>query len=363
LRKIVMQIIELLLFLIRIAINRIIKLFYSFPVMIVWITIIIACFIYAVISGDILVRPDIQTIVIMTPFLMFISLFKSFKNYNVMPVLMLYSKSNIQNSFIYIIFFIKQAFTNNVLLSMFNFAVFYFTGNKDYLIITLTATTISLLLSFLIMCIKNRLNIKKRCYREAKIKISPLIKSAIKDYVTTDFLTMAVICIALFLVVLIEITKDVYSLYELENPLVLFIGLTIILSIGFMGITDSIKNINWKFMAIISVNAFNYHIKRTMIFLSTVFGFLLLFFIFIGIKLNMMLLFKYLYCIIILFCMSIFIAFTTANMLIKGIVLLVIVAFTVWISTLSAVLLPILAIPLFAALLKSKSEYREWSLL
>jgi len=246
---------------------------------------------------------------------------------------------------------------------MFNFVVFYFTGNIEYVAITLTATIISLALSFLIMYLKNSLKIKKPNRQNVKIKISPLIKSAIYDYATPDFLAIAVICIALFLVVIIEIAKDVHSLYELENPLVFFIGSTIILSVGFAGITDSIRNMNWKFLAIISPNTFNYHIKRTMLFLSTVFGFLLLFFIFIGVNLDMKLLLKYLCCIVTLFCTSVFFAFTTGNMFIKGIILLLITAFTVWIGTLSAGLLPVLAIPLFVAFAKAKSEYREWSLL
>ncbi|MDR2596878.1 MAG: hypothetical protein LBC76_06100 [Treponema sp.] len=210
---------------------------------------------------------------------------------------------------------------------------------------------------------------KKASYKKVKRKkINPkkiilLIKSAIFDYVTPDFFTVTVVCIALVLVVSFEITKEGNFLYELKNPLIFFIGLTIILSVGFMGIIDSITNINWKFQAIISPNTFNYHIKRTMLFLFTVFSFLFLFFIFIGAKISVILLFKYLYCIIMLFCISVFVAFTTGNMFIKGILLFLIAAFTLWISTLPAGLLSILVIPLFAALIKAKNEYREWSFL
>jgi len=291
-------------------------------------------------------------------------LFKSLKNYNAIPTLIQFSKSNSQNSHIYIIFFIKQAFLNNIWLSVFNFIVFYFVRNKIYFSITVTATVISFVLSFSLMYLRNNLKIKKVSYKAAKRKrINPLIKSAVFDYLTPDFFTIAVVCIALVLVVSLEISKGGNFLYELENPLIFFIGLTIILSVGFMGIIDSITNINWKFQAIISPNTFSYHIKRTMIFLITIFGFLLLFFISIGAKINVMLLFKYLYCIIMLFCMSVFIAFTTGNMIIKGITLLLIVAFAVWISTLSIGLLPVFAIPFFVALVKAKNEYREWSLL
>jgi hypothetical protein len=332
--------------------------------LIIWVTIIIASFMYAIINKNIVIRPDIQTMVIITPFLVLASLFKSLKNYNAIPTLIQYSKSQVQNNYIYIIFFIKQAFVNNIWLSVFNFIVFYFVGNKIFFAITLTATIISFLLSFSLMYLKNGHKIKKANYKTRKrIKINPLIRSAVFDYVTPDFLTIAVVCIAVVLVISFEITKEGNFLYELENPLIFFIGLTIILSVGFIGITDSITNINWKFQAIISPNTLGYHIKRTMFFLITVFGLLLLFFIFIGARINMLLLFKYLYCIAMLFCISVFIAFTTGNIISKGITSLLIMAFTLWISTLSVGLLPILVIPLFATLIKAKNEYREWSLL
>jgi len=355
---------ELLSFWIKIAIKRILKLFISSPVLIIWVMIIIASFIYAVTSKHIIIMPDIRIMVMMIPFLALISLCKSLKNYNTMPVLIQYSKSKIQNNNIYIIFFIKQAFVNNIWLFIFNIIAFNFINNNKYITIMLTATAISLVLSFLLMRLKNSLKIKKTNYKGIKRKIiNPLIKSVIYDYVTPDFFAMVVVCIALFLAVTIEITKGVNSFYELENPFAFFIGLTIILSIGFMGINDSIKNINWKFQAIISPNTFNYHIKRTTLFLIVIFGLLLLFFVFIGAKINVLLLFKYLYCIIILFYVSIFTAFTTGNMLIKAITLSLIIAFTVWIGTLSISFLPILAVPFLIALMKAKNEYREWSLL
>jgi hypothetical protein len=362
-----MNIIELLLFCIRIAIKRILKLLKSFPMLIIWVTIIIVSFIYAITSKNIVVMPSLQIMIIITPFLVLVSSLKSLKNYNVMPVLTQYSKSSLQNSYIYIIFFVKQAFVNNIWLSAFNFIIFYFVRNKKYIAITLTATVISFILSFLLMYLKNNFKTKKANYKETKRikinpKINPLIKSAVFDYVTPDFFTIAVVCIAFALAIMIETTKNVNFLYELENPLILFIGLTIILSIGFIGITDSIRNINWKFQAIISPNTFGYHIKRTMLFLITAFGLLLLFFVFIGTMINVLLLFKYLYCVVILLCISIFTAFTSGNIITKGITLLLIIAFTLWISTLSAGLLPILVIPLFAALIKAKNEYREWAL-
>jgi hypothetical protein len=355
---------ELLLFCIRITIKRLLKLFKSFPVLIFFVAIIIASFIYEIINKSIVLSPDIQTMKIMIPFLVLVSLIKSLRNYDAIPALIQYSKSNVQNGHIYIIFFIRQAFINNIWLSAFNFIVFYFVRNKIEFAITLTATVISFVLSFSLMYLRNSIRIKKTDFNEIKrMRINPLIKSAVFDYVTRDFFTITVLCLALVLVISIEMTKSGNLLYELEDPLIFFIGLTIILSVGFMGITDSITNINWKFQAIISPNTFSYHIKRTMLFLITVFSLMFLFFVLIGAKINVLLLFKYLYCIVMLFCLSVFIAFTTGNMFVKGISLLLITAFTVWISTLPVGLLPVLVIPLVAEFIKAKNEYGEWSLL
>ena len=130
-----------------------------------------------------------------------------------------------------------------------------------------------------------------------------------------------------------------------------------------MGIVESIPHINWKFQAIISPSDFKYHIKRTSFFLCGIFGWLLVLFIIIGGIINLALLLKYLYCIFVLFFVTLHISFTMSSMIIKAITLLIITVLTIWISTLSVGFLPILIIPILVTLFKAKNEYMEWSLL
>ena len=86
---------------------------------------------YAFTNRDIVIMPYIRIIVIIIPFLALISLFKSLKNHNTMPVLIQYSKSKMQNKNIYVIYFLKQTFVNNLLLIIFDIITLKFLNNKE----------------------------------------------------------------------------------------------------------------------------------------------------------------------------------------------------------------------------------------
>jgi hypothetical protein len=169
-------------------------------------------------------------------------------------------------------YFIKQAVKNNLLLIIFNIIIFNNDLiNKRIIVIMLMSTSLSLVLSFFIMWVKyyhfqDKVNYKNK----RSIKINALIKSTIYDYLKPDFFVTAVICIILFLFIFIEYFKS--ANYKLENYSVLFTVITVILSIGFMGIIDSIRNINWKFQAVFSPNNFIYYIKLVACFLFCFFG-------------------------------------------------------------------------------------------
>ena len=352
----------LIIFWIKIALRRIRSFFKTSPVTIIWAVIFIGSFIFAAVNRHIEI-PDTQTFILVLPLLVLSSLFNSLKNYHVMPVLIKYSKSKFPNKNIRIRFFIKQAFVNNILLLLFNIIIFNDMANKSYFFVISGTTAFSLILSFLLMYLKNNYLNKGTIEKNKKqIKINPVIKSTIYDYLTPNFLSIAVLCAALFLVITVELIKGLNPSYEMGNRYI-FIIITVIFSIGFMGVIESIPCINWKYQAIISPNDFRYHIKRTIFFLAGIFGCLLIFFIVTAAAINIMFMLKYLFCIFTLFLASVFTAFTISNMLIKTITLLLILALTVWISTLPAGFLSILLLPVLAVLIKAKNEYREWSLL
>jgi hypothetical protein len=360
--SVAVPIMGLLLFWIKIAIKRILKLFIDSPMTIIWVLIIIFSFLYAFTTKHIVITHDIQIIIVL--FLVLISLIKSLKNYNVTLVLIQYSKSKIQNKNIYLKFFIKQTFVNNILLIIFNIIAFRFIDNKKHIIIMLITTVISLTLSFLLMYIKNNLKIRKTKYKEIKMKlINPLIKSVLYDYLSSDFLITLLLCIGIFITFIINIARDISNIYELKNNSVFFIMITIIFSVGFTGIIGSIPNINWKFQAIISPNSFKYHLKRTFLVLAGFFGWSILLFVIFGSYINIMLTVKYLYCIFVVLFTMVNISFLITNVMIKMFIITIITILTLWVSTLPIGFLPILIVPVIIAFIKAKNEYREWSLL
>jgi len=354
----------LFLFWIRITIKRILKLFISSPMTIILSMIIIFSFIYAFTNRHIVIMPYIKIIVMIIPFLVSVALIKSLKNYNVMPVLIQYSKSNVQNNNIYINFFIKQAFINNILLFIFDIIVFILINNKKYKIIILITTAFSFALSFLLMYLKNKFKIKRTNYKKIKTrKINPLIKSALYDYLSSDFIITLLLCIGIFIAFIINITGNINNIFELKNNSVFFIIITITFSAGFTGIIGSIPNINWKFQAVVSPNSLEYHLKRTFLVLAVFFGWLILLFIIFGCYINITLTIKYLYCIFVILFTTVNISFSIINVMIKMFIITIITILTLWISTLSIYFLPVLLIPVIITFIKAKNEYREWSLL
>ena len=354
----------LLLFWAKVASKRIINFTKTSPVSIIWAAVVICAFIYAFANNHIAVTIDIQTLIVIIPAFVIYSLFISSKNYHVMPVLIIHSKSKYHNKVIYVRFFIKQAVKNNILLLAFTFFTYNSLTDKNYFTGISGITILSIILSFVIMYSKaSYMNKKVKSAREKKLKINPVIKSALHDYVTSDFLAMTVICIALFLTVMFVSIKSINHPGNIESHSVYFIFLAIIFSVGFMGIIGSIPNINWKFQAIISPNDYKYHIKRTTVFMGGFFACLLVPFVFTGVMIDPGLLLKYLYCLLVLFFAAIHIAFTVSHILIKTMAMLLVVTITIWVSTLPVVFLPALAVPVFVTMVKAKNEYREWSIL
>jgi hypothetical protein len=156
-----------------------------------------------------------------------------------------------------------------------------------------------------------------------------------------------------------EFVKNRTLLYDMKNSHFFLIGLTASVSFGFGGIIDSIPRANWKFYAIVMPAEFKYHIKRTMMFLTAVFGLLLIIYILSASFFGITLLITYLFCLMVLLLIAVTIGFTTGGMFMKAIGLIGAILFTLWVSTLPVYFL---ALPLFLALitmLKAKNEYRE----
>jgi hypothetical protein len=357
----------LLLFWIKVAIKRILDLSKPYFLVIICALIFIGAFIYAFIYGYIVIKLDIKTIYIIISSIMFLSLFNSLKNFHLIPILIKYSKSIFQNRIICIRYFIKQALFNNLLLIIFNIIAYYSiiksAINNIHILILLGMTLFSMLLSFIIMCVHNYLNKNHAGLDYKRPKFNPLIKSALYDYLSFDFLSTLILCIVLFVVFIIHIITDTNHIYELKNNSNIFTIITIIFSVGFTGIIGSIPKINWRFQAIISQNSIKYHLKRTFLVLFGYFGWLILLFTIFGSFINIMLTLKYIYCLFIVLFTTVNISFTITNMMLKVFIITSIIILTIWVSTLPVGFLPILLFPVIFTFIKARNEYREWSLL
>jgi hypothetical protein len=311
-----------------------------------------------------IINLDTKQSIAITAILAFASLFVSLKKYNVMPVAIMFSKSNLMNKTIHLLFFMKQSIINNTLLLLFNLVVLIGLIAVEHFIYVPAMTVLSLLCSFFLMNIKNRLT-DKRISKEkiGRIYISPLVKSAVYDYLTPDFFQSAVIAVSLFGVILFGSLKEENILRDTGNLFVVFMGLASALSFGFLSFVESTPHINWKYYAIISPYKFRCHFIHALLFLTGFFGLFIMAFIAAASFVDVMIMFKYLYCMIIMMLLSASIAFTTGSILIKGSTLIIAAILTMWISVLYPRLLPALIILVLIVFLKARGEYEEWYLL
>ncbi|MDR1839097.1 MAG: hypothetical protein LBQ93_05880 [Treponema sp.] len=348
-----------LFFWIRVAARRFVSLFKSSPVVIIGAIVIIAAFIVA--RNDFEIILNAQWFVFALSFFIFVSLLLSFKTYPLMSLLIIYSKSALKNRAIRILFFARQASFNNILLILFDIAALKGIVKADYQELLPAVTFCSLLLSIFIMYFKNEVKMRKINKKPEKAAgINPVVKSAIYDYFTSDFFQTAAVSIVLFIIITVEFVKNQFYLSAPENPSIWLIGMTAILSLGFMGIIDSISHINWKFFSVISAKSYSYHLNRSILFLAVFFGLLIALFIFMAAFSGIVLLLKYIYCMIVLLLLSINISFTMSGIFYKVIMFTLTIVLTVWISTLHIAFLPVLAAPVLITFLKAKDEYREW---
>jgi hypothetical protein len=347
---------NLMIFWLKIAIKRIIEIFRLSPVIVIWTVIIIAAFIVS--EKNIVITLNVTRLVILLSAVVVISLFVSLKNYHVTPVLILYSKSGSRNRTVCVRFFIKRAVKNNM-------PVFIFAGllKTDCVPLIIAAAFFSVFLSFLIMFLKNNY-LSRRINQTAKkiFLLNPVVKSTVYDYLTSDFLLTALTSIALLIIITVEFIKNHNLIHETDNSSVFFI-MTAVLSVGFIGIIDSIANINWKFHSIICPQKYFYHLNRTLIFLCAFSALPVTLSVAATSFVNPAFVFRHLYCLIVILTLSVDISFFDSNMFIKSVLSVSAAAFTIWVGALNVYLLLILPAPVLIALVKANNDYREWYLL
>jgi hypothetical protein len=348
-----------LIFWIKIAARRFLLLFKESPVIVIGAVFVIAAI--AAAKNELAFTLDARKSIIAVSFFILLSALLSLKKYSAKNQLIIYSKSGLTNKSVHILYFLRRALVNNLFLFIFWLIILKGILLMEYEKIMPAAVVFSVALSFLIMFLKNEYNKKNVIKNNVRIiKLNPFLKSTVHDYLTSDFLATAVLGIALFFVILIEYFKNKYSVSVTEDNTLFFTGMTAALSLGFMGIISSVPNINWKFQTIIFPGNFSCHLRRTGIFLGIFFIIPVLFFVVTAAYHDLLILIKYLYCIAVLFMLSVSVSFTISHVLIKGIKLTIAIGLIVWLSNLHFAYLLIMAVPMVISFIKALNEYREW---
>ncbi|MDR0322418.1 MAG: hypothetical protein LBI28_13030 [Treponema sp.] len=350
----------LVFFWLKIAVKRIVQLVKISPVIVIGSIIIITVLISARI--DLTLTLDTQKFIIVASAFIILPLSLSLKNYNLHSNLVLYSKSKLINKTIRGRFFLGRAFINNILLLIFNIIALKGIIKIENIIYLPIITVFSIVLSFLVMLAKNKYTSKKIIKtKTTMMKTNSVIKSTFQDYFSSDFFLTTSAVYTLCVIFVMELLKDTSQLREMSFLHLFSLSFVAVLSIGFMGIIDSIPRANWKFYAVISPNSFKYHYKRTLLFLLSVFclpiaAFVLLVF---SSFTNIMALNNFLFYMAIILCLSISVGFTNGNMLIKAIVLIAAAVLTLQLIRLSVYFLLLSVFFTFLTTLKAKNEYKE----
>jgi hypothetical protein len=360
---------SLLFFWIKIFVNRTIEFVKRHTILAVGAITIIFAFLVA--KTNVAIRLDAQKHAAITAALVFAALVVSLKSCNAAPMLIMFSKSGFMNKTIHTLFFIKRSIINNTPLLLFNLIVFKGLIAVEHAVYAPLAAAFSLLCSFLLMNGKHKFTHKKTSgAKPDKTRVHPLVKSAVYDYCTPEFLQGSVTAVSLFVVMLIELLKennitrsaDFHPAdISMDNSTIVLTVLAVVLSLGFMGVVDSTHHINWRYYAIISSYGFMRHFRRTLLFLTGFFGFFIAAFIVAASFFSITAMLKCLYCMMVLMCISASVAFTTGSVFVKALTLVAAAILTIWIGGLRAYFLPTLIIPALAALIKAKAEYKEFS--
>jgi hypothetical protein len=349
----------LLAFWFKIILKRIIELVKISPVVTIGGIILLSALIY---TNATHLTLDFNKFTIICFFLTIIPLIFSLKEYTILRKLIFCAKSNYSNRLLRYIFFIKKSLLNNISMILFLILIFSKRILLDFPFNTLKMLLIfpfSVLLSFTLISLRN--SGKKAIHkRRDKIHINPVIKSTVHDYINS--ILIAVIITALSLVIGIEVFKDKNILKEMAEPIFIPLLLFALLLAGFIELFDSVRNINWTFYSIISLDL-KYQFKRTLLFTITSYGIILLQYIITVIYIDMTVLLIYLFSIILMMLFSIGIAYSKGNMLKKIIIYGILVRIALYVMYSNPYLMLTGILPLIILLFIAKNDFIEWGYL
>lgn len=350
---------NILLFWVKVILKRIIEFIKISPVITIGGIIILTAFVYT--STNIQLTLDITKFIITCSILVSIPIIISLKEYNVLKTMTFYAKSNYSNQLLRYIFFIRKSLLNNFFIILFFIFIFSNIIILDFSFDVwkiLCIFPFSVFLSLIVIFLRN--SNKKINKQREKIPINPIIKSTLYDYM--DSILMAIIIIVLSLFIGIELLRDKNILSEMAEPVFVPLILFVLLSIGFIGLSDSMSNTNWLFYAIISLN-FKYHLKRTIMFIVSFYGIVMLQYTITLMYIDATLLLIHLFAIISTMLFSIGIAYSKGNIIRKIIVYGLYIRITVYVLYFNPYIMLASVFPVIIVFFIAKSDFTEWGYL
>ena len=353
---------NLVFFWIKIFIKRLINAIKEQPIIFIFPVILIAAIIIG--NVDIVIELNSRVIMIMLVSLVTLSIITSFKNYRTISSLILFSKSNKTNKYIKFRFFLRNAILNNIFLIL--IILFSFNKNvstENYAIMPITAV-FSIIVSFLVMYTKDSYLNKKVARNNIEIvKLKPRLKGLIYDYLTSEFVLLFLFSISLLVFFILEILPEIELLHGMENKSSILTGTIIILAISSLSINGSIEQINWKFYAIINPCSFSYHVKRSLLFIFTIGGILIITLGLIVLQLGLEMFIKYLFCMVVLFYFSIYNSFAYGNVIAKIVKPALFTILIIFFANIHIVLLLVILAPLYMISNSAKNDFKDKILL
>jgi hypothetical protein len=346
----------LLAFWLKLLLKRIIELVAISPVITIGGMLLLSALMY---TNTTQVTLDFNKFAMLCLFLTLMPAVFSLQEHPILGKLTFYAKSKYSNRLLRHIFFATKSLVNNIVMALFLALVFLRRIRFDFpfnALKTLLLFPCSVLLSFAVIVVRN--NGKKTARkRRDKTPISPVVKSALYDYIKSAL--MAGIITALSLVIGIELLKDRHMLKEMAEPVFIPLLLFALLAIGFVGLSDSIQNINWMFYSVVSLD-FKRQFKRALLVAVSSYAIVLPQYILAVAYVDMNLLLLYLFSIVLMLLLATGIAFLKGNMLKKIAIYGILVRLALYALYERPCLMPAGILPLVIVLVMAKNDFIEW---
>jgi hypothetical protein len=190
-------------------------------------------------------------------------------------------------------------------------------------------------------------------YQNIILKIPPVIKSTLYDFISPSFLQPVVIITFIFFYIIYD-NLLINSAYN--NFLMILSGL---LSLNFYLIIDSVQNSNWLFYSVVSINHF-FQIKRMVVFLISFFFILILFDLIYIVIIDLQHIYIYISYILFNLIFSICISIYYCSLILKAVVGIIFIITSTYILFINPFIIFILIIPLILLYFLSKINHYGW---